>query len=140
MQERNIIEHIGIVQSIDDKHVTVSIQSNSACVGCMASGVCDVSGSEEKVVKASLTDNIRIGEMVNVVMQQSLGFRALFIGYLLPFIIVMVLLIVLSSLSLPELVSGLVALVSLIPYYLVIYLRKEKIGKDFSFTIKKMNR
>jgi sigma-E factor negative regulatory protein RseC len=140
MQEQEKIEHIGIVQSIEDKYINVSITSASACSGCHASGVCDVSGTEQKVIRAINSGDISIGETVMVVMEKSLGFRALFIGYLLPFLIVMSLLILMSSLSFSEPVSGIIALLSLAPYYGVVYLKKEKIGQRFSFTIKKLNR
>ena len=137
MQEQEKIEHAGVVQSIDDKYVNVSITSMSACSGCHAAGVCEVSGSEEKIIRAVNTSDIKPGERVMVIMERSLGFRALFIGYLLPFLIVMFLLVLLSSLSLSEPVAGIFALLSLGPYYLLLYLRKEKIGQKFSFTIKK---
>jgi len=140
MAEQESIEHTGIVQSIEDKYVNVSISSVSACSGCHASGVCEVSGAEEKIVRAINTGDIKPGEAVMVVMEKSLGFRALFLGYLLPFLLVMFLLILLSALSISEPLTGLIALLSLVPYYTVIYLKKEKIGQRFSFTIKKLNR
>lgn len=137
MQNDDTIEHAGIVKSVDKKYVTVNILSHPACAGCIASGICDMSGSENKEIKASAGPKVRAGDQVLVVMRKSMGFRALFLGYLLPFIIVMLILIVLTSLSVSEPVSGITALVSLIPYYTIIYLSKEKVGKSFSFTIKK---
>jgi sigma-E factor negative regulatory protein RseC len=139
MHEVNKIEHTGIVQSVEDNFINVSIVSDSACVGCQASGICDVSESEEKVIRTLKSVDVSKGELVKVLMEKSLGYKALLIGYLLPFIIVIFLLIFLSSLSVPELTTGLVSLFSLVPYYLLVYLNKEKIGKKFSFTIKKLN-
>lgn len=140
MENQEKIEHTGIVQSIEDNFVNVSITSSSACAGCHASGICEVSGAEEKIIRAINTGDITKGELVMVMMEKSLGFKALFLGYLLPFIIVLLLLIFLTSVSVSEPVAGIIALLSLAPYYLVIYLKKEKIGKNFSFTIKKLNR
>jgi len=140
MHDKDKIEHTGIVQSIEDVYVNISIVSNASCVGCQASGICDVSESEEKIIRAVRIDNLKKGEMVLVLMERALGFKALFIGYLFPFILVMFLLILLSSLHFSELKAGLLSLFSLIPYYLIIYLMKEKIGKNFSFTIKKLNK
>jgi sigma-E factor negative regulatory protein RseC len=77
--------------------------------------------------------------MVMVMMEKSMGFKALFLGYLLPFMLVLTILVTFTALSFSEPVAGSIALISLLPYYLFIYLRKEKIGKKFSFTIKKLN-
>ncbi len=137
MQNDNSIEHSGVVKSVENKHVTVNILSHPACSGCIASGICDLSGNANKEIKASADHEVKAGEKVLVVMKRSMGFRALFLGYLLPFVIVMLILIVLTSLSVSEPVSGITALLSLVPYYTIIYLRKEKVGKSFSFIIKK---
>jgi len=137
MQNDNTIEHSGVVKSVENKHVTVNILSHPACSGCIASGICDLSGNANKEIKASAGHEVKAGDKVLVVMKRSMGFRALFLGYLLPFIILMLILIVLTSLSVSEPVSGITALFSLIPYYTIIYLRKKKVGKSFSFTIKK---
>ena len=139
MREVNKIEHTGIVQSVEDNFINVSIVSDSACAGCQASGICDVSESSEKVIRTLKSVDVSKGELVMVLMEKSLGYKALLIGYLLPFILVIFLLVLLSSLSVPELTSGLVSLLSLVPYYILVYLNKEKIGKKFSFTIKKLN-
>ncbi len=137
MQKDNSIEHEGIVKSVENGQVIVSILSHPSCSACMASGICDLSGQESKEIRATHSDEVHSGDPVTVVMNQSMGYRALFLGYLLPFVIILTILIVLTSLSVSEPVSGLAAVLSLVPYYLTIYLRKEKIGKSFSFTIKK---
>lgn len=137
MPEANTIEHSGVVQSIHDTYVEVKIIAHPACAGCAASNICDVSGKNEKIIRTVKPENVEIGEEVLVIMSQEQGFRALFLGYLLPFILVMFILITLISFKVSELIAGITALTSLIPYYLGVYLRKEKIGKKFSFLIKK---
>ncbi|MEA1886157.1 MAG: SoxR reducing system RseC family protein [Bacteroidota bacterium] len=137
MQSEDTIEHTGIVKSVDNNHITVNIIAHPACAGCVAKGICDLSGRENKEIKALTGPEVSPGEKVFVVMKKSLGFRALFLGYLLPFIIVMLILITMSSLSFSEPATGITALLSLIPYYIIIYVSKEKVGKSFSFTIKK---
>ncbi|MDZ7738976.1 MAG: SoxR reducing system RseC family protein [Bacteroidales bacterium] len=137
MQKDNSIEHAGIVKSVEDGQVIVNIVSHPACAGCMASGICDLSSQESKEIQTTHYDKVNTGDPVTVVMEQSMGFRALFLGYLIPFLIVLTILITLTSLSVSEPVSGVAAFLSLVPYYLTIYLKKEKIGKSFSFTIKK---
>jgi len=138
MQEEATIEHTGIVKSISDRHVIVNIVSHPACSGCHASGICDIAGQENKEIRALKTVSVNTGDNVCVVMERSMGFRALTLGYLLPFLLLFSILIILSVSGVPELISGISAFSSLIPYYFVLYLRKEKIGKQFTFTIKKV--
>ena len=137
MENTNTIEHTGIVKSIEKNYVNIAILSHPSCSGCVASGVCDVSGKSEKLIRAGSRIDLTPGDRVMVVMEQSLGYRALLLGYILPFITVLIMLITLTSLSVHELLAGLISIGSMAVYYLVIYLNKEKIGRKFSFTIKK---
>jgi sigma-E factor negative regulatory protein RseC len=137
MNKSNIIEHSGIVTSVTGNMATVRFLTSSACAGCQASGVCDAGGTNEKVVTARCDEEIHTGDHVSIIMKESLGFRALFLGYLLPFLLVLTLLIVLSLLSFSEVIAGVASLLLLPPYYYLLYLKKEKISNKFSFIIKK---
>ncbi len=137
MENNNTIEHTGIVKSIENNYVNIAISSHPSCTGCAASGICDVSGENEKLIRAGRNIDLSPGDRVMVVMEQSLGYRALLLGYILPFITVLIILITLTSLSVHELLAGLISIGAMAVYYLVIYLNKEKISRKFSFTIKK---
>lgn len=137
MNKNTKIEHSGIVTSVSGDQATVTFITSSACTGCQASGVCDASGSKEKTVTATHHEEIHTGDHVRIFMEKTLGFRALFLGYLLPFFLVLTILIVLTTLSLPEVIAGVASLLLLPLYYYLLYLKKEKISNKFSFTIKK---
>ncbi len=139
MKEAPQIEHKGIIKEIKDNDLKVSIVSHSACASCEVNGVCSVSDLEEKIVDVFVENpnEYKEGESVEVFYKQSLGFRALLIGYLLPFMIILITMIVMLSLTEKELIAGLVSLGMLIPYYLTVYFAKNKIKKTFSFSIKK---
>lgn len=137
MQQKQTIEHSGIVQSVNERSIDVRIVSHPACAGCAASKICDVSEAQEKIITTIRNIDVKAGEEVDVIMSQTQGFRALFLGYILPFLIIMLLLITLTSLGVAELIAGIIAIGSLLPYYLVIYLLRDKIDKSFSFSIKK---
>ena len=132
----NTIDHTGIVKKSDNESVTVLITSRSACSGCHAEGSCALSDTEEKIIEVRGRYNVREGDTVTVIMKQSEGFTALFFGYLLPLIIVVISLIILSSLSYPELTSGLLSISSLLPYYLVLYFFRKRINDKFKFSLK----
>ena len=133
------IEHRGIVESTDDGVIKVNITAMSACASCQVKGSCSVGDMENKVVEIRNSNlNIRDGEFVNVVMSQSLGYKALFYGYILPFILIFVVLITATEAGLSEGYAGLLALSPLPVYYLILYLLKDRLRKTFSFSIHKL--
>ncbi len=133
------IEHIGTVKSIDNGSMIVSIIKNSACASCLAKGACNLSEVEEKEVEVSnFGDNYEVGEQVKVFFGESLGFKAIFLGYILPFLIVLVSLVVFNQLRISEIQSGIYSLGTLLPYYFILYLARKKHKKLFTFFIEKI--
>lgn len=130
------IEHKGIVQKSDDKSVTVLISSASACSGCHAEGSCNLSGVKEKIVEVKGSHELSPGDNVVVLMKKSMGYAALFLGYVFPFILVITVLIILAALQVTELIAGLGSLAILIPYYLALYFFRNRISNKFKFSIK----
>jgi len=130
------IEHEGIVKRSDSSSATVLITTASACTGCHAEGMCNISGKEEKIIDVPGNYNLSPGDVVTILMKKSMGYKALFLGYVLPFILVIVTLILLISLSVPEGWAGLGTLLMLLPYYLTLWLFRKSINSKFSFTIK----
>lgn len=135
-QAAKTVDHIGRVQEITPDEVIVCITSNSACAGCHAQGVCGMSGSSQKtVVVQKPNHDYQVGEDVKVILRQSLGFRALFLGYILPFFLVLLSLILLSVCKVHEAMAGLISLSVLVPYYLALYGFKNRVSKRFTFDI-----
>lgn len=131
-----IINHDGIVQKADERSVTVSIISSTACSGCHAEGSCSMSGKDEKIIEVRGKYSVSAGDQVVVLMKQSMGYTALFLGYLLPLIIVIITLIILISVNTPELSAGLISLAVLIPYYTALWFLRDRINEKFTFTLK----
>lgn len=133
MSER--IVHEGIIDHMSTDSVFVRILSKSACAECHSNGICSVSEMTEKLieVKAKNPDFI-VGQMVNVILDRSLGNKAVMLGYLFPFLLMLVTLLVTSQ-FLSELLSGLMAITVLIPYYLLLSFLKNRLSKTFSFHI-----
>lgn len=139
MSKNKSIEHKGRIESIEGNKINVSFIAMSACASCHAKGVCSVADIQEKSVDIyDYTNQYKVGDIVNVMLKQTLGFRALFLGYVLPFIIVLFVLIGLTLITNNEAISGLGALLVLAPYYLSLYLLRNKIKKDFAFKIYKI--
>lgn len=115
----------------------VMILSKSACSSCQVKGACNMAEMEEKRIFVTLppAHDFKDGQQVNVVMRQALGNLAVFLGYILPFIILLVTLISFIGLGFGEGIAGLFSLVILVPYYFILYKYKEKLSQKFSFQI-----
>ncbi|NHB67144.1 SoxR reducing system RseC family protein [Perlabentimonas gracilis] len=130
------VDHLGRVQEINSDNIVVSIISQSACAGCHAKGACGLSDTAEKHVHVCKPNhNLKVGESVRVILKQSLGFKALLLGYVLPFVAILTVLVTLTSLNVSEGKAGLASLAILVPYYYILYLFKDKISNHFTFEI-----
>ena len=121
---------------MDDKFITVSISSATACSSCHAENSCSLSGKEEKTIEISGRYPFKPGDNVTVQMKQSMGYLALFLGYLLPLISVMLILVILTSMDIHESIVGMVSIMTLVPYYTLLYFVRNRINNRFTFTLK----
>lgn len=134
---KDVIKHPGIVVKKEDGKLFVNILARSACSTCDAKSICSVSEVEEKTieVKHDPRKDYKIGEEVNVLMQKTLAPKAVFLGYILPFLLVLLSLILMVTLTGKEGLAALVSLALLLPYYLIIYFLRGKLNKTFMFTL-----
>lgn len=95
-----------------------------------------MSGKEEKIIEVPGRYDVRPGDQVTILMKQSMGYAALILGYIIPVVAVIAVLITLISLKVPELASGMIALTILIPYYLILFFFRKTINEKFTFTLK----
>lgn len=139
MSKVKSIEHRGRIDSIDGNKINVNFLAMSGCASCHAKGACTAGDMQEKSVEVfDFSKQYKIGDEVNVTLKQSLGYRALFLGYLLPFMLVLFILIILTELTNNEAIAGVSSLAVLVPYYLGLYFLRNKIRKKFTFTISKI--
>jgi len=133
-----MIEHEGIIDQIDGDMAHVKIDNVSACASCHAKGACGAADQEEKFLDVPLQGaTYQEGDSVFVQIAKHLGFRAVALGYVYPFLVLMAVLIGMLAAGAAELRAGGVALLSIIPYYLVLYMFRNRIAKSFTFSIKK---
>ena len=140
MSDHNLIDHLGIVDRIEGDVAHVKINSESACSACHAKGVCGAADQEEKFLDVPLSGaSYKTGEQVHVQVARRLGFKAVALGYFYPFLLLMAVLILLIVIGVSELKAGSLALLSILPYYLLLYLFRKRIESTFTFSIKKTN-
>ena len=131
------ISHPGIVEQVTDDKVIVKIMAMSACSSCHAKGMCNVADMEEKVVEVRKIPqrDFQKNDQVTVSMKKSLGSRAVLLGYIFPFVLMIATLLLVLFLFRDEGVAGLSAILILIPYYWLLYIYRSKLKSTFSFTI-----
>ena len=135
----NIIKHQGTVEHIEGTHVQVRIIQTSACSSCSAKSLCHSSESKEKLIDIydADTTSLIIGQEVTIYGTTSMGMRAVGLAFGIPFLILIAVLVLCYKMTLGnELVSALVALMTLIPYYIFVYAMRNHIKKTFAFKIK----
>ena len=135
----DIIKHRGIVEKIDGSHVVVRIVQTSACSACSAKGLCNASESKEKQIDVyEVNPAYRIGEKVVLCGSTSMGMKAVFLAFGIPVLLLLAALFVTMRITDGDaLLAAAVALLAVVPYYVVLYLMKDKMNKTFSFVIEK---
>ena len=134
------IRHKGFIKVVGEDSLIVNIVNQSACSTCHAQGACSVVDFQDKEIEIShFTKKYSPGQEVTILFRESQGFTALFYGYILPFILVLITLIIMTSVSDNELLAGLTALSILIPYYTTLYFLRHLLKKVFKFELEEIN-
>ncbi|KAA6348277.1 hypothetical protein EZS27_004274 [termite gut metagenome] len=134
----NSIEHQGIVENIDGTYVQVRILQTSACASCTAKTFCSSGDSKEKIIEIDKSNgNHKVGDKVIILSEISVGMKAVFISFVIPFFILIVSLFVLMSITdKNELLSASLSLLFLVPYYVILRIKRNYLKKELSFFIK----
>lgn len=133
----NKIRHSGIVESVDGCDVHVRIVQSSACSGCKVSAHCNASEMKIKKVDIRCSDAARfsVGEHVMVSTATSVGFQASLYAYIIPLLLMVATLVVVASCTTSEGIAALSSIGILIPYYIVLYLLRNKVSQKVRFEI-----
>ena len=133
----NRISHSGIIDSIEGDSVKVRIVQTTACAACKVASHCNASESKVKIVEVYCCDTAKYktGQEVVVWASKEVANKALLLGFGLPLLLLVGVLIILLRITDSEGVAALAALGALIPYYMILWLFKEKIRQQVSFRI-----
>ena len=131
------VMHTGKVVSMTPTMTTVQIVSQSACSECHAAGLCGLSEYTEKAIEVptSPSATYNVGDEVQVVLKASMGFKAVWIAYVIPLVVLLAVALGLIALGVPEAVSGLAGIGAVALYYLVIWLLRDRLRNEYVFTI-----
>lgn len=133
------VDHEGVITSITEEKIVVEIVNKSLCASCHAKSFCSASDQKEKTIDVPYYNNgeYQVGESVIVSMKRSMGFKAVWISYVIPLAILMIFLLTLQQINPDDLFVGGISILAVVVYYVVIYLFRDRISNKFVFTIAK---
>ncbi len=136
--EVNSIRQHGTItdESKDSYYVKISVQS--ACSSCHANNLCHLTEVRDKIIEVAKNEDSlhKTGDEVEIMMEKSLGTKAVVLGYLLPFALLIISLLIVKQFIKSDGLAGLISIGVLVPYYLVLYAFRKLIGNTFVFRIR----
>jgi sigma-E factor negative regulatory protein RseC len=131
------VSHIGKIVDIAPDFITVEIVAESACATCHAAGLCGTADATHKAISVPATvGDWKVGQEVQVLLKRSMGFKAVWLAYAIPLVVLMAVLLGLNSAGVGELASGLAAIGAVGVYYLFLLLFRDRLRNEYSFYIK----
>ena len=129
--------HSGVIESILDGCVKVRIVQTSACSACKIAGHCNASESKVKIVDVLChnTTDYSVGQDVTVWASKDVANKALLLGFGIPFLLLVCVLLIALKMIADEGIAALMALGSLVPYYFVLWLLRDRIQQQICFHI-----
>ena len=137
MKNTETISHEGVVTHITDDELEIKILAQSACAACHAKSACGMGEQAEKILTVPRPQgkDFTINQKVNVKMAIGQGNKAAVLAYLIPIMLLLAVLFTCLGLGINEGLAALISIVALVPYYIVLYLKRDKLRKQFDYTI-----
>jgi len=138
MKTQETVSHEGVVTKITDDELEIKILAQSACAACHAKSACGMGEQAEKIltVPKPKDQTFNLLQKVNVTMAIGQGNKAAVLAYLIPILLLLAVLFVCLGLNLNEGISALISIIAIIPYYVILYSRREKLKRKFEYIIK----
>ena len=133
----NKISHPGVIDNIEGDCVKVRIVQTSACAACKVAAHCNASESKEKMVDVICCDTAKYTTGQNVVVSASreVANRALLLGFGIPLLLLIGVLLIVLRWTGDEGMAALASLGVLVPYYIVLWLLRDSIRQRVAFRI-----
>ena len=133
---KDSVSHVGKIVEISPETITVEIVSSSACASCHSAAFCGLGEAVKKAVQVPFSYvNWSVGQEVDVILRKSMGFKAVWLAYLLPLAVLLAVLLGTYSV-LGELYAGLLGIAAAGVYYFVLWLFRDRLSNEYSFYIK----
>jgi len=138
MEASVCIQQKGTVEEFTGHNIRVKIHREASCGHCGAKGLCYIGEGTERIVEiGDFSPDLKTGDTVGISITRGMGNKAVVLGYMVPFIILLSTLIISNYSGAREWLSGLLALISLVPYYILLYLFRNRLRKTFRLSARK---
>ncbi len=87
---------------------------------------------------ALMLEPLQVGDHVEVLLTERLGWKAVLLAYIMPFVVMMLVIALLGLWSSNEVLVGTLSLVAVAIYYFILSFFRSKLQKQFSFTAQKI--
>ena len=135
----SLIRHSGIIHSIKSEEIEVLIFSESGCSSCKSKNYCSVAESKEKIIRINKYGHpFKVGDQVNVTIEEKTGLLAILFAYLIPFVVMISFLLIGYYYKMNEPLMGLGVIGLLTIYYIIIYTLRGFFGKRITFSIEEL--
>ena len=124
---------------MDGDTALVRIAQTSACAACHAAKMCMASESREKRIEARMVEPMNVGDEVEVIVREQAGWLAVLLAYVLPFVLLVAAVAVFGQLGWSEAQAGTAALLSVAVYYVILRMFRDKLQRQFTFWVRKIN-
>lgn len=135
-----VIKHRGVIERINTPHIQVRIEQSSACAGCKVAHNCNAAESKEKIIDVyTYSRDYQVGQQVVVSTSNATATYSTLIGFGLPLILLLGILLTMKIVGLADEEAALSAIGSLVPYYFVVWILRHKIAKRIVFKVENNN-
>ena len=131
------ISHSGVIEHIEEDCIKVRIVQTSACAACKVASHCNAAESKVKMVDVFGCDTAKYstGQEVVVSASKEVANRALLLGFGIPLLLMVAVLLIVLRWTGDEGIAALASLGALIPYYILLWLLRDSIRQQVSFRI-----
>lgn len=141
MPMSNRVKHEGTITRVERDRVYVKVSQSSACASCKVAAHCNAAETKEKVIEVAgpHLGQYRVGQQVTVSTTPRVGIMAAVFAYAIPLVLMVGVVIMVTALTGDELTAACAGLGALLPYYLLVYLLRDKISRQVYFEIETNN-
>ena len=134
------IQHIATVENVTPFKLRVRMLQGAACTSCQAAQICRSSESREHVIEIAVDGgtSYEVGQQVVIEAPLGNGLRAVWLAYVYPLLCLMLTVTVAVACGLREELAALLGLMAVALAMLTLYLRRERLRRQFTFRIKEM--
>jgi positive regulator of sigma E activity len=136
MSRNQEIRHEGMIEQVTETCYLIKIERATSCQNCTAKSYCNLSDKNDLLsIPKETSQYYQAGDKITVIASKQKSWIALLLGYLFPFIILISGILIAAATGLPQGISGIIGIASLLLYYLIFALFRKKIDRQFTFKI-----